>query len=313
MRVGGGATLYYYQPLLPHVKNNLEFYNVRLSVDGKWGIFGFHVEPRIRDTKLRPFYQAPVWIQEAYAFADLGALVIKVGKEYSRLGLFWDNSFYGNVQVYDGLKLAPDYGISAEGQVGNGLGLRYIGQFFLVDGGTNVSLQGRDTISIPGARRRNEVVGRLEPYVKLGAQSEVSVGLSAQYLRADFPTQHDDVGRYAADAKFTYHGLGVWAELLRQNGKTVTDFPYPGRASGKNNYVLLGAEYTLARFTLRYNASLGSYTDVSVKEWLHVPALGYAINDHLSVLGELVFWRRFAPEGNSWSDKSLNFTLNATL
>ena len=311
--IGGGATLWYYQPLLPHTKNNVEFYNVRLTADGAWGAFGFHLEPRFRDTKLRPYFDAPVWIQEGYAFARLGKLLIKVGKEYSRLGLFWDDSFYGNVQVYDGLKLAPDYGISAEGQAGGKLGLRYIGQYFVVDGRTNVSLENRDTVSVTGARRRNEVVGRLEPYAKLGTGGEVAVGLSAQYLRADFGGSHDDVGRYAADVTLLYKGLGVWGEVLRQNGRHVIDFPYAGRSSRKNDYLLVGAEYTLGSFTLRYNASLGSYRDVSYKEWLHVPGLGYSVNPHLCFLGELVFWRRFAPEGNSWADKSINITMNATL
>jgi hypothetical protein len=299
-----------------------------MVLDGKWGSFGVHVEPRFRDTKLRAFFDGPAWLQEAYASGDFGPVRARLGKTYSHLGLFWDNSFYGNVQVYDGLKLDPDYGVSLDGDVGpkdGPLTLGWWAQYFVVDGRTNVSLLGRDTISIPAARRRNQSIGRVEPRLTLG-KAKLAIGLSGEYLQADLPTiGPQDVWRAAGDLKLTLQGLGVWGEVQHQSGRTVTDFPYagapatattpavPGRSSAKVEYLLLGAEYTVGPVTARYNVSLGSYTDVSVKEWLHVPALAVKVSPNLSFLGELVIWRRNAPEGDSFVDRSFNLTLNAHL
>ena len=62
-----------------------------------------HIEPRFRDSRLRAFFPGPVWAQEAYASVILApGTVIKAGKAYSHFGLFWDNSFYGNVRSTTG-------------------------------------------------------------------------------------------------------------------------------------------------------------------------------------------------------------------
>jgi hypothetical protein len=42
---------------------------------------------------------------------------------------------------------------------------------------------------------------------------------------------------------------------------------------------------------------------------MHVPAVAVAVGDNLTVLGEYVNWRRYAPAGNSLIDRSLNLTL----
>jgi hypothetical protein len=155
VKLGGGAILYYYQPLKKGWDNNLSFYHVRADVDVNVDAFGLHLEPRFRDTKLRAFFEAPVWLEEAYASWTFNSFAtLRVGKTYSRLGLFWDNSFYGNIQCYDGLKLAPDYGASLQGGFGDRIGLNYWAQFFLVDGSTNVSLVNRDTASQLGRGQR---------------------------------------------------------------------------------------------------------------------------------------------------------------
>jgi len=312
LTIGAGAILWLYQPFTKGTKNNVEVFWANLVVDGTLGAFGLHLEPRVRDTKLRSFFAGTAWLQEAYAFADVPYAKIKVGKIYGRLGLFWDNSFYGNVQVYDGLKLAPDYGISIEGSAGRGWGVNYVAQYFVVDGGTNVSLAGRDTLSVAGSHRRNEAIARVEPFAALAENATLKVGISGAFLQADLPGGKNDVYRAAADATLSVGGLTVRGEVLRQNGRTVTDFPYAGtpatamtaavagRASSKNTYDL---------FTLRYHFSLGSYEDVGVKERMHVPAISVKANDNLSVLTEVVFWDRSAPEGSSTVDHSLNVTL----
>jgi hypothetical protein len=329
--LGGGVLLWYYQPInVPSAQNNVSVFWARLLVDGKWGAFGVHLEPRFRDTKLRSFFDGTGWLQEAYASADLGsAAQLRIGKTYSRLGIFWYTSFYGNVQVYDGLKLDPDYGATLQGDVGKAtdtLSLGWWAQYFVVDGSTNVSLPDRDTISYPGARRRNQAIGRVEPRLNLGPAT-VALGASGQYLQAtDLPglgTQN--VWRLAGDVTAVASGLTLRAEVLHQDGFTVTDFPIagtpatatsaaiPGQASAHNDYLLAGAEYTVGPLTAVYTYSLGSYNDVSVKQWMHVPALSVAVSPNVSLLGEFVLWQNQAPSGTTLVDRSFNLTVNAHL
>src|SRR5450432_3299443 len=227
LNVGGGVILWYYKPVdIGGAKSNVDLFFANLLLDGKFGAFALHVEPRFRDSRLRDFFPGPVWAQEAYASATLASnTVLKAGKAYSHFGLFWDNSFYGNVQVYDGLKLDPDYGLSLEGAIRPDApsGLRYFAQFFLVDGSTNVSLDGRDTISIPGARRRDQAILRAEPFFQLTEHAKLTGGLSGEYLEADLVAAgKKNVFRGGVDASLVVRHWSLWAEYTRQNGQTVT-------------------------------------------------------------------------------------------
>jgi hypothetical protein len=319
LSLGGGLILYYYQPTEGPGKNNVSVFFANLLLDGKWDNFGLHLEPRFRDSKLRSFFDGPAWLQEAYASGSFGPVTIKVGKTYKQLGLFWDNSFYGNVQVYDGLKLDPNYGVSIEGHVGGTFSVDFAAQCFLVDGGSNVSLANRDTLYIPGARRRNALVGRVAPSYAFG-DGALQLGVSAEHFEADLPAGEEGVTRAAVDAKLTYQRLGVWAEALLQKGRHVTSFPYAGDAtatpptaglaSDDTKYFLAGAEYGIGPVTLRYNFSLGNYDALDVTEIMHVPALGLQVNEHVSLLVEYVDWTRDADEGKSDVDKSLNLTVS---
>jgi len=315
--LGAGAILYYYQPIEAG-DNNFSLFFANLVLDGKWGVFGFHLEPRFRDTRLRPFFEGPAWVQEVYGSLELDPVTIKLGKVYKQSGgLFWDNSFYGNVQVYDGLKLDPNYGVSVEGSIGEEFGVDFAAQFFIVDGSTNVSLQDRDTISIPGARRRNTIAGRVAPFVKFGA-GDVRLGLTGEHFKADIPEQNEGVTRLAADVKLGYDldvagKFGIWGEFLHQDGRHVVDHPLVGEASGDNDYFLAGVEYSYWRLTARYNLSYANYSDADVTEVLHVPGLGVSLHDKLSLLGEFVVWRQNTPAADLDYDKSVNVTLHGKL
>ncbi len=263
----------------------------------------------------------PSWVEEAYAWADVGPVTIKAGKIYSRLGLFWDDSFYGNVQLFDGLKLDPDNGLSVEGAFGEDRGISFVAQYFLVDGRTNLSFDGRDTISIIGARRRNMLLARVDPFFNIGSFGRGRVGLSAEHLTADLPDGEHPVTRVAVDVGIDAHGATAWAEWLHQSGETVTDFPYagvpatattlaiPGRFSTSNTYWLVGAEYTFKRLTVRYNYSRGHYETVAVTESTHIPGVGVSLHSNLILLAELVIWNRYAPEGTRVMDHSVDITL----
>ena len=202
-------------------------------------------------------------------------------------------------------------------------GLRYWAQYFVIDGHTNVSLDGRDTISLPGGHRRNQSIVRVEPFYKATEHATITGGLSGAYLQADLGplAGTKNVFRGAADLSVAIRHFGAWAEYTRQNGQSVTDFPVAataatatapavaGQASAHNDYGLVGAQYGIGPVTLRYNVSTGRYEDVHVSEWMHVPAVAYALADNFTVLAEYVDWRRYVPGASSIVDHSLDITL----
>jgi len=164
--LSAGAYLYYYQPLT-HMAwsptdrtGTLQLYAFYLKLDSEWHGLGGHVELRMRDgghvgagganDYLRGFYTSNVWFQEIYAYYKPWSILdVKVGKLYRRVGLFWDDSFFGNVQYFDGNKLVPDWGVSVEGQrnfAHDKLGLEYSAQYFLNSSGTNGSIDAGRTI-----------------------------------------------------------------------------------------------------------------------------------------------------------------------
>lgn len=117
--------------------------------------------------------------------------------------------------------------------------------------------------------------------IDFSEKGTAQVGVSAEHFTADLPAGEEGVTRFAGEAKLTLDTFGAWAEVLVQDGRHVTAFPsagsagtpaVPGRASGDNRYVLLGAEYGVG--PLRYNVSFVDHDDVEV---LHVPA---TLNGH---------------------------------
>lgn len=315
--VHGGVAVYLYQPT-----NGLEpLYNIysTLKIKATWDWFGLYFEPRLTTEKMRPYYESLAWVQQAYAFAQLDGLTLKVGKVYKQVGLFWDNSFYGNIQVYEGLKFDPNSGVSLEGSWGKQLGVEISAQYFVVDGYLNSSLAGRDTVSIPGARRRNIFAGRVQPYYQPLSGLRLALGLSGESFVADLPDERNQVQRIAADVRLQAHALGLWGEVLHQTGASVTAFPevgdpsasppLPGRASASNTYLLAGVEYDLKWFVPRYNLSIADYRDLGVREVLHLWGVTYPFHAHGSLYVEYAWWDRFTPQGRTSYDRSINLTV----
>lgn len=312
----GGVAAYLYQPT--NGPDGQYFIYANLKLGAKWDWFGIYFEPRMSSEKMRSYYDSLAWIQQAYLSLDLTPVSLKVGKLYKRVGLAWDRSFYGNIQVYEGLKFDPDQGISLEGQFGKEIGAIFSAQYFFIDGQLNASLAGRDTVSIPGARRRNIVAARLEPFWQLNRNSRLTLGLSGEGFQADLPDARNDVLRFAADMMLTVGHFGMWGEVLQQWGAHVPSFPYggdpstipptPGRSSAQNTYLLAGAEFALGPFVPRYNISIATYHDVSVREVLHLPGVSINIHPHATLFIEYAFWDRLALEGGTIYDRSLNMT-----
>jgi len=317
LELHGGVAAYLYQPT--NGWDPLFFIYSNLKLTATWDYFGIYFEPRLSSEKMRTYYDSLAWIQQAYLFAKYEPFVLKVGKVYKQVGLFWDNTFYGNIQVYEGLKFDPNVGLSLEGTFGKTSGLATYVQYFLLDGHLNASLQDRDTVSIPGARRRNIFAARVQPFFELNEVSRLELGASGEAFTADLPDEAHDVARIAADVKLTWKGLGLWGEVLQQFGKNVTDFPYhgdpsttpptEGRSSGANTYLLAGAEWKIGPVVPRYNISIARYGDVGVREVLHLPGASIVFHEHGSIYVEYAIWDRAAPEGGSVIDRSFNLTV----
>jgi hypothetical protein len=320
--VGGGMILYWYQPLKGRIggaptRNFFEVFEAKLRVDATFGRYGVHILPIVRDTKERGFFPSVAWIQETYAFARFEPVTIKVGKVFSQFGRFWDNSFYGNAQEYDGLKLDPNHGISIEGKVGEQerMGLQFFAQYFIIDGVTNYSLPNRDTMSITGARRRNYLVGRVEPFVKVGAITTLKLGLSGGFFQADIPGfSKQGVGRIAVDGTVMVENLTAWAEYIHQFGNHLETSPFDGTDMDtpyqKADWLMIGGEYTYGRLTVRYNYNLGSYSPIDYKETRHVPGIAFALHDNLFVLLEWALAHRHNAGEATLLDNSLNLTIH---
>ncbi len=316
--VHGGVLLWHYEPFLEGAENHSEIYYVNLVLDAEHEDFGFHFEPRFRDTKLRQFFESNVWAQEAYLSWSPPSReggILKTGKVYSRFGRFWDGVFYGNIPYFDGLKLDPDIGISWEEnrKLDERKSLEYSLQFFTRDGSTNGSLQGRDTLSIGGVER-NSFVGRVAPTFTIGENTNLTVGASAMTFEADLPTPtpNDDVTRWNLEASLTKGPVTVFGDYAHQSGHHVVDFPVPGATSDDIDYLMSGLAYQWNDWTFRYNYSFGDYNDEDIEEAMHMPGVVYQINPHVSVWLEYVYWDRDDNGDTSIVDRSLNLILYAS-
>ena len=115
-----------------------------------------HFQMRFRDSgvPLRPFYvNDDFWLWEAYGFLDTPLGRLKMGSVYRQFGLFWDDSWWGNVQYMDGLKLRSDYGLSLEDTPdfkGDFKIDRYF-QFFIAQSRVSGAILGADSDSFAGS------------------------------------------------------------------------------------------------------------------------------------------------------------------
>jgi len=270
IKVGGGMILLYSNNYAPKrdqsggdKKHSFDTWRASIVLDAKLDRYAMHIEFRARD---RPLRWMPVnsWFEELYASVDLlkpthawGPLSLKVGKSFMQFGRFWDNSFYGNIHLRDGLKLDPNWGLSLEGAVGTGkkLGAKYFAQYYIVDGQTNTSNANRDTISVTqpgttdkpiGARRRDRFILRVEPSYTVSPTMKFTVAGSFERFRADFPDtmsaanmaamsrikdldNTESVMRYGADLSAQVLWFGAWAEWTRQDGRHTNAFPIAPR------------------------------------------------------------------------------------
>jgi hypothetical protein len=273
VKVGGNMILLYSNNYAPEYdaagsrkKHTIDVWRAGIVLDAKMDRYGMHIEIRVRDRSLR-WMPVNSWLEETYASVDLikpggsfGPLVLKLGKTFMQFGRFWDNSFYGNIHLRDGLKLDPNWGASLEGMVGAGQmwGARYFAQYYVVDGQTSTANTNRDTISIvmPGttntpanARRRDRIILRLEPSLTLSPTINFKLGASWDWFTVDYVDSFSDpaeamanmirirdrdntntVMRYGVDVAGQVKWFGFWAEYTHQDGAHTNAWPIAPRA-----------------------------------------------------------------------------------
>lgn len=318
LKISAGAYLWHYQPFTDGSDNNTELYAAWLTLEKEFGYFGFHFESRFRDTPLRPFFTSNVWAQEVYGWYNSTAGKVKAGKVYSQFGRFWDGGFYGNLPYFDGLKLDTDVGVSFEGSrpLSGTASVAYAAQYFVVDGRTNGSLAGRDTLSV--ARQRNIINVRVAPTLTLGEELALTFGLSGQFFQADLAAlglEEQNVVRVNGEVEVKYADLTVFADVTRQfNGYAVPDYPVAGTPSADVLYLWAGVAYQWNKLGLRYNFSMVDYDQSDVVEMFHHPGLTLSLHDNLGIMAEYVYWQQTVGDLDAVTfDNSLNLILYGSL
>src|SRR5262245_29735989 len=86
--INGGVYLWYYEPFLSPATKTTELNVAWLTVEGAFGDFGIYLEPRLRTSRLRPYYTSNFWLQEAYVRWQSAVGTVKAGKLYTRFGRF---------------------------------------------------------------------------------------------------------------------------------------------------------------------------------------------------------------------------------
>src|SRR6185437_3268357 len=86
----GSIFLYGYYPQMPGVEPSFDLYAFEFNFDTANAdhTLGIHSQIRVRDDKLRSFYNSNIWFQELYLYKKTNWGQFDVGKMYRRVGLF---------------------------------------------------------------------------------------------------------------------------------------------------------------------------------------------------------------------------------
>jgi hypothetical protein len=310
INVSGDAYLYQYVPVgVPGVQPKFELYAFSVQLDGQHGPWGFHSDYRLRTTKLRSFYPGNTWLQQGYVHYRTPLGEFRAGSFYRRVGLDWDDSFFGNIQYFDGLKLDPEFGVDFEGahSLAGRLGAEYSVQYFSTDARINGSLPGRDFVSEAAARAKNDVTVRFAPVWHLNDWASLTVGGSVGRGAIDRDNGPNNSRRQvAADATLKLGPVLTYGELLRQTVSTPVVLP-PQDAT----YTLAGVRWARGRYQPRLNYSQANYHDLNRRrEFIFQPGITVRLADGFSFIYEHDFWQDVTQASRTTLDRSLNLVLN---
>jgi len=307
--VDGDVYLYQYVPFgVPGSQPKFELYAFSLKLDSQKGPWEFYTDYRFRTTKLRSFFPGNTWLQEGYVGYRTRYGEIQAGSFYRHVGLVWDDSFFGNIQYFDGLKLDPEFGVGFEGthKISGRLGAEYSAQYFSTDARVNGSLPGRDFVSEPGARIKNDGTFRFAPVWHFNDNTSLTVGGS--YARGTIQRDggpNNTRWQYATDATFQWKGLLAYGEVLTQKVDGLVIEP-PQDAT----YTLFGARWARGRFQPRFNYSAGNYHGFHPRrEYILQPGITINMYDGFYFIYEFDYWKQTSIPKPLLLDKSLNFVL----
>lgn len=270
---------------------------------------GAHLQMRLRDSgvPLRPFYTDDhFWFWEAYGYLDTPLGRLKMGSIYRQFGLFWDDSWWGNVQYMDGLKLDSDYGLSLEDtpDFENGFKIdRYL-QLFLCKDRVNGEICGADAESFAGSNERNTLVARLVPTWKPGEHKTFALGLSATVGGIDnrptlqmfgsnqvFASPGDQtIAGWAVDGTWTHGPWKLFAEVSQLYGTLTPQHYVSGGPSNRSTHGLAGVTYTRGPLTYRTVYSYGVYDNPYGRQGMFVPGITARITSNLTLWFEYTYW-----------------------
>lgn len=354
--VGGGIYLYHYAPVeLEGVDDRTEVYAAYATVEHESGPWTFHAEGRWRDTKLREFYPSTTWVQEGWAAlrvplprpgggpasgAEGGGgspsprarptLTVRAGKIYTRLGRFWDGSFFGNIHYFDGLKLDPDFGAEAVLEVPAGPAeVELRGQYLLNDDRVNGALAGRDLEGSDAGDEAGSPLGAAHVEVPLvgpapgspeGAPDRVRLraGVSGFLERGSVAPEADgggaadvELSHVALDAGVVAWGHEAYVEYTDRGSDGVPASAAAGPAGSAAEYWLAGLQLHFPPVHLRYNYSRAEYASAGFEERIHQPGVTVDLRQWLHALVEYDDWVRSPAAGGQGErlDRSVNLVL----
>jgi hypothetical protein len=359
--LGAGVYLFYYQPLdntafAPTDKNGyFQVYAFYLKLDKEvaigHGAVGGHAELRMRDgghigagganQYLRGFFSSNIWFQELYAYyRPWTFLTIKAGKIYRKVGVFWDDSFFGNLQYFDGNKLVPDWGLSLEGQhdfARGRIGLEYSLQYFYNGSGTNGSLDYGRTLGTPETAPNVQAVRDYSPTAEGALDSS---GTRMGELKHAIDARLALTLRPARQLYVTVGGSGLNARVARTWSQGITMTPASdesqfsqaaveltvGGSAGRfgwrllseylrqfgpgmrnADYVLEGIKGTWRGLAAYLNCSYVRYQlSPDIEEYIIQPGISYAVGGGLAILTEYDEWQRRDPRGVAFPLQAAN-------
>jgi hypothetical protein len=306
---GGDVYLFQYVPLgIAGAHPRFELYAFSAQLDGQKGPWGFHADYRFRTTKLRSFFPGNTWLQQGYARYRTPWGEFRAGSFYRRVGLEWDDSFFGNIEYFDGFMLDPEFGVGFEGRhdLSGRLGAEYSLQYFSANAPINGSLPGRDFVSEPGAHAKNDVTMRFAPVWHFNKWASLTVGGSFAQGAIDRDSgPHNRRRQIAADATLQLGPVLTYGEVLSQNVNGVVVLP-PQNAT----YTLAGIRWARGRYQPRFNFSQGNYHGINGRrEYILQPGITVRLADNFSFIYEYDFWRELSAVKPTTLDRSLNLVL----
>ena len=206
----------------------------------------------------------------------------KAGEIWKRLGLDWDDTWWGDVEYFDGFKLDTDYGLSWEQswKATDSLRIDSVVQYFITKSGINGSEPDADPSSASGSAEYNIGVARLVPTWRISDKSSLALGLSGlmgeiRNRRSVGPDQTE--ADWAVDLTYRYEPLELFAEVLQSYGRRNPHNYVSGGPSNQATDVLAGITYRIGPAEFRFAWSAGFLANPSGKQFLWVPGITLAV------------------------------------